>query len=67
VLGGAQVSFGTDLTDFDVVRSSAASISRRLKGVGGRRMPPPPDAPLTPAQIELFDSHLAAHEARSVV
>jgi hypothetical protein len=47
---------GMDLTNFDVVRSSAASISQRLKGLGGRRMPPPPDPPLTPAQIELFDA-----------
>jgi hypothetical protein len=50
---------GMDLTDFDVVRSSAASISKRLKGMGGRRMPPPPDPPLTPPQIELFDTWIA--------
>lgn len=50
---------GMDLTDFDVVRGSAASISGRLKGTGGRRMPPPPDPPLTPAQIELFDTWIA--------
>lgn len=51
---------GMDLTDFDVVRSSAASISERLKGMGGRRMPPPPpDPPLTPPQIELFDTWIA--------
>jgi hypothetical protein len=48
-----------DLTDFDVVRSSAASISKRLRGIGGRRMPPPPHPPLTPAQIELFDAWIA--------
>ena len=50
---------GMDLTDFAVVRGSAASISERLKGLGGRRMPPPPDPPLTPAQIALFDTWIA--------
>jgi ferritin-like protein len=50
---------GMDLTDIDVVRSSAASISQRLKGLGGRRMPPPPDPPLTDAQIALFDRWVA--------
>jgi Ferritin-like len=50
---------GLDLTDFDAVRSSATLISKRLKGIGGRRMPPPPDAPLTAAQIERFDTWIA--------
>jgi hypothetical protein len=50
---------GMDMLDFQVVRSSAASISQRLKGVGGRRMPPPPDPPLTPEQMELFDTWIA--------
>lgn len=50
---------GMDLGDLDVVRGSASSISRRLKGIGGRRMPPPPDPPLTDAQIELFDRWVA--------
>jgi hypothetical protein len=30
-----------------------------LKGIDGRRMPPPPAAPLTPAQIERFDNWIA--------
>jgi Ferritin-like len=50
---------GLDLTDFEAVRSSAASISARLKGIGGRRMPPPPDPPLTPDQIKVFDTWIA--------
>jgi hypothetical protein len=50
---------GLDLTDFDAVRGSATTISRRLKGQGGRRMPPPPDTPLTDAQIERFDTWIA--------
>jgi hypothetical protein len=50
---------GLDLTDFDAVRSSATLISKPLKGQGGRRMPPPPDAPLTAAQIERFDTWIA--------
>jgi len=48
-----------DLTDFDAVRSRATLISNRLKGQGGRRMPPPPDTPLTAAQIERFDTWIA--------
>jgi Ferritin-like len=50
---------GLDLTDFDAVRSRATLISKRLKGIGGRPMPPPPDAPLTAAQIERFDTWIA--------
>jgi Ferritin-like len=50
---------GLDLTDFDAVRSKATLISKRLKGIGGRPMPPPPDAPLTAAQIERFDTWIA--------
>lgn len=49
-------ALGLDLTDFDTVRRSATAISQRLKGIGGRRMPPPPDPPLSDQQIELFDS-----------
>jgi len=48
-----------DLTDFDAVRGGATLISNRLKGQGGRRMPPPPDTPLTAAQIERFDTWIA--------
>jgi hypothetical protein len=47
---------GLDLADFDAVRSAAAAISNRLKGIGGRRMPPPPAPPLTADQISLFDT-----------
>jgi hypothetical protein len=50
---------GLDLTDFDAVRSRATLISKRLKGLGGRPMPPPPDTPLTAAQIERFDTWIA--------
>jgi rubrerythrin len=50
---------GLDLADFDAVRGSATTISRRLKGQGVRRMPPPPDTPLTDAQIERFDTWIA--------
>lgn len=53
------ITHGMDLTDFDVVRSSAASISERLKCIGGRRVLPPPDRPLTPPQIKLFDTWIA--------
>jgi hypothetical protein len=50
---------GLDLTDLDAVRGRATVISNRLKGQGGRRMPPPPDAPLTAAQIDRFDTWIA--------
>lgn len=50
---------GLDLSDFDVVRTSADAISRRMKGLGGRVMPPPPDPPLSAAQIALFDTWVA--------
>jgi Ferritin-like len=50
---------GLDLTDFNAVRSSATVISNRMKGIGGRQMPPPPDPPLTAAQIERFDTWIA--------
>ena len=50
---------GMDLTDFVTVRDSAVSISQRLKGVGGRRMPPPPDPPLPDDKIKLFDTWMA--------
>jgi hypothetical protein len=48
-----------DLTDFVTVRDSAVSISQRLKGVGGRRMPPPPDPPLPDDKIKIFDPWMA--------
>ena len=51
--------FGLDLSDFDAVSSAGAAISQRLKGIGGRRMPPPPDDPLTAEQISLFDKWVA--------
>ena len=50
---------GMDLTDIEVVRNAASTISARMKGVGGRPMPPPPDTPLTPAQIAVFDTWIA--------
>jgi hypothetical protein len=50
---------GLDLTDFNAVRSAATLISKRLKGQEGRRMPPPPDQPLTDAQIRRFDTWIA--------
>jgi len=50
---------GLDLSDYDTVRGAADSISRRLKGVGGRIMPPPPDPPLSSARAELFDRWVA--------
>jgi hypothetical protein len=50
---------GLDLTDFNAVRSAATLISKRLKGQGGRRMPPPPGEPLTNAQIQRFDTWIA--------
>jgi Ferritin-like len=48
---------GLNLTDFEAVRGRAMVISNRLKGIGGRRMPP--DAPLTAAHIERFDTWIA--------
>jgi rubrerythrin len=47
---------GLDLTSYDAVRVAAAGISNRIKGIGGRRMPPAPDPPLTDDQIKLFDT-----------
>jgi hypothetical protein len=42
------------LADYDTVRLSAAAIANCIR-TGAGRMPPPPDAPLTPAQTALFD------------
>lgn len=50
---------GLNLTDFDAVRGSAAAISDRLKGIGGRRMPPPPDPPMSDEQIRIFHTWIA--------
>lgn len=50
---------GLDLTNYDAVRGAATEISNRIKGIGGRRMPPPPDPPLTDDQIKLFDAWVA--------
>jgi hypothetical protein len=50
---------GLDLTNYDAVRGAAEEISNRIKGIGGRRMPPPPDPPLTADQIKLFDTWIA--------
>jgi hypothetical protein len=50
---------GMDLSDYEVVRTSAPSISRRVQGLGGRIMPPPPDAPWTPDKVALFDKWVA--------
>lgn len=47
---------GLDLTNYDAVRAAAAEISNRIKGIGGRCMPPPPDPPLTGDQMKLFDT-----------
>jgi len=46
-----------DLTNYDAVKAMANDISAKLKGIGvGQRMPPPPDPPLSPDQIALFDA-----------
>jgi len=50
---------GIDLSRYEVVRRSARSISERVRGAGGRRMPPPPDTPWTKLQTELFDRWVA--------
>jgi hypothetical protein len=49
-------NLGLDLTNYDAVRAQATEISNRMKGIGGRHMPPPPDPPLTEDQIKLFDT-----------
>ncbi len=45
---------GLNLAEYDTVRTFAHAISKRLKG-HGPIMPPPPDPPWPPTQIELFD------------
>ena len=50
---------GLDLTNYEAVRDAKEDISNRLKGIDGRRMPPPPDPPLTGDQIKLFDTWVA--------
>jgi hypothetical protein len=45
---------GLDLTDYEVVKSKAGSILDRVRRTDEARMPIPPDAEWTKAQIELF-------------
>ena len=45
---------GTNLADFDLVRTRAERIAGRLSSAGPRRMPPPPDQRWTPLQLALF-------------
>src|SRR5918995_232436 len=45
---------GTNLADFDLVRTRAEAIAGRLSSTGPRRMPPRPDQRWTPLQLALF-------------
>lgn len=46
---------GLDLSDWQSVRARADRIAGRIRGVGGSRMPPPPDAAWPEADIRLFE------------
>ncbi len=51
---------GLDLSDFQQVKSSAGDILDRITSTDdGTRMPPPPDAPWTSAQVALFRQWIA--------
>jgi len=45
---------GLDLQDYQQVRDNSGEILNRVKSTGPRRMPPPPDAPWTTAEVDLF-------------
>lgn len=45
---------GLDLTEYEVVKSEAENILGRVRRTGAGRMPIPPDAKWTKAQIDLF-------------
>jgi hypothetical protein len=49
-----QDATGLDLSNYEAVRASKDAIYNRVRGIGGRRMPPPPDDPWTDAMIKEF-------------
>jgi len=54
------MSWYCDLTNYDAVKTNAPGILSRLKGQGGKVMPPPPakggDGPWPPARIAIFQA-----------
>jgi len=51
------MGFFCDLSNYDDVKTNAADILKRLKGIGGLVMPPPVDGGPWPAsRIALFES-----------
>jgi hypothetical protein len=48
------MSWFCDLSKYDDVKANAAEILDRLKGIGGRVMPPPPAQPWSTEYIALF-------------
>ncbi len=50
------MAFFCDLSNYDDVKANAQDILERLKGHGGRIMPPPPRDPWTDTNIALFAS-----------
>jgi len=52
--------YGLDLSDYQQVKDNAPEILRRVSSSDdGVRMPPPPDAPWTPAQVTIFQQWIA--------
>jgi hypothetical protein len=52
----AHMRFFCDLSKRDDNQTHAQEILKRLKGLGGRIMPPPPGKPWTSQQIALYQS-----------
>ncbi len=50
---------GVDLSAYDVVRARSQDVLERVKRTGRGRMPPPPRAAWSAAQIELFERWIA--------
>jgi hypothetical protein len=48
------MSWFCDLRTYDDVKNNADDIYRRLQGIGGRVMPPPPAQPWSHEKIDLF-------------
>jgi hypothetical protein len=50
------MSFFCDLSSYDDVKANAQEILARLRGQGGRVMPPPPRGPWATDKIALFQA-----------